>query len=122
MRETYGVSNEKTALAITIANREKALLQDLDYENGYSLYVGIPFCPSICLYCSFGSHPLERWTKRVDEYLDTLCKELTFIREQMGARKLTYGIYRRRYTDDTGAGAAGRRLLSHSSRKRLISA
>ena len=77
MRETYGVSNEKTALAITIANREKALLQDLDYENGYSLYVGIPFCPSICLYCSFGSHPLERWTKRVDEYLDTLCKELT---------------------------------------------
>ena len=89
MRETYGVSNEKTALAITIANREKALLQDLDYENGYSLYVGIPFCPSICLYCSFGSHPLERWTKRVGEYLDTLCKELTFIREQMGTRKLT---------------------------------
>ena len=86
---SYTHLNEKTALAITIANREKALLQDLDYENGYSLYVGIPFCPSICLYCSFGSHPLERWTKRVDEYLDTLCKELTFIREQMGARKLT---------------------------------
>ena len=112
MRETYGVSNEKTALAITIANREKALLQDLDYENGYSLYVGIPFCPSICLYCSFGSHPLERWTKRVEEYLDTLCKELTFIREQMGARKLTT-VYIGGGTPTTLEPEQLRRLLSH---------
>ena len=74
LRETYGVSKEKTALAVAIANREKALLDELDYEKGYSLYVGIPFCPSICLYCSFGSHPLERWKKRVDEYLDALCR------------------------------------------------
>ena len=112
MRETYEVSKEKTALAITIANREKALLQDLDYENGYSLYVGIPFCPSICLYCSFGSHPLERWTKRVDEYLDTLCKELTFIREQMGARKLTT-VYIGGGTPTTLEPEQLRRLLSH---------
>ena len=112
MRETYGVSNEKTALAITIANREKALLQDLDYENGYSLYVGIPFCPSICLYCSFGSHPLERWTKRVEEYLDTLCKELTFIREQMGARKLTT-VYIGGGTPTTLEPEQLRRLLFH---------
>lgn len=114
MRETYGVSNEKTALAITIANREKALLQDLDYENGYSLYVGIPFCPSICLYCSFGSHPLERWTKRVDEYLDTLCKELTFIREQMGTRKLTTVYIGGGTPTTTGAGAATQTAFSHS--------
>ena len=112
MRETYGVSNEKTALAITIANREKALLQDLDYENGYSLYVGIPFCPSICLYCSFGSHPLERWTKRVDEYLDALCKELTFIREEMGERKLTT-VYIGGGTPTTLEPEQLRRLLSH---------
>lgn len=88
MRDTYGVSREKTALAITIANRERAILQELDYEHGYSLYVGIPFCPSICLYCSFGSHPLDRWKRRVDEYLDALCKELTFIHGQMKGWKL----------------------------------
>ena len=52
MRERYLVSPQKTALAITIANREREILKDIDYENGYSLYVGIPFCPSICLYCS----------------------------------------------------------------------
>ena len=76
MRDHYLVSAKKTALAITIANRERALLQEIDYEHGYSLYVGIPFCPSICLYCSFSSYPLGIWKKRVDEYLDALCLEI----------------------------------------------
>ena len=63
MREKYLVSPQKTALAITIANREREILKDIDYENGYSLYIGIPFCPSICLYCSFSSYPLKVWEK-----------------------------------------------------------
>ncbi len=76
MRDRYMVSPEKTALAIAIANRERELLKDIDYENGYSLYVGIPFCPSICLYCSFSSYPLKQWKNKVDLYLDALCKEI----------------------------------------------
>ena len=64
MRDRYMVSPQKTALAITIANREREILKDIDYENGYSLYVGIPFCPSICLYCSFSSYPLKQWKDR----------------------------------------------------------
>ena len=88
MRDTYFTSREKTALAIAIANREKAILQDIDYEKGYSLYVGIPFCPSICLYCSFSSSPLERWRDRVDSYLDALLKELDFIADAMEDRVL----------------------------------
>lgn len=76
MRKTYYTSNEKTALAIMIANRERHILKDIDYEKGYSLYVGIPFCPSICLYCSFSSSPLSLWKNRVDEYLDALCREI----------------------------------------------
>lgn len=88
MRKTYYTSPEKTALAVAIANREKALLEQMDYENGYSLYIGIPFCPSICLYCSFGSHPLKVWSKRVDEYLDCLVKELAFTAGAFRDKKL----------------------------------
>ena len=88
MREHYLVSARKTALAITIANRERALLADIDYEHGYSLYVGIPFCPSICLYCSFSSYPLKIWAKRVDEYLDALCKEIRETARMMKNYKL----------------------------------
>ena len=76
MRKTYYTSNEKTALSIMIANRERHILKDINYEDGYSLYVGIPFCPSICLYCSFSSSPLSVWKNKVDTYLDALCKEI----------------------------------------------
>lgn len=58
MKETYLASDEKIDLSIEIAAREKKLLEPLDYERGYSLYVGIPFCPTTCLYCSFTSYPI----------------------------------------------------------------
>ena len=88
MRERYLVSPQKTALAITIANREREILKDIDYENGYSLYIGIPFCPSICLYCSFSSYPLKVWEKRTDEYVEALCREVRETAFMMKGRKL----------------------------------
>ena len=72
--ETYMVSNEKASLAWEIAGREKELLERLDYDNGYSLYVGIPFCPTVCSYCSFSSGALADWESKVEDYLDALCK------------------------------------------------
>ena len=88
MRKRYLVSPQKTALAITIANREREILKDIDYENGYSLYIGVPFCPSICLYCSFSSYPLKVWEKRTDEYVEALCKEVRETAHMMKGRKL----------------------------------
>ena len=88
LRELYQVSPQKAALAITIANREREILKDIDYENGYSLYVGIPFCPSICLYCSFSSYPLKLWKAKVDDYLDALCREIQEVSRMMNGRKL----------------------------------
>ena len=83
MKETYYCSDEKIQLSTEIAKWEQKLLSTLDYQDGYSLYVGIPFCPSTCLYCSFTSYPLGVWKKRVDEYLDALCKELDYIAEEL---------------------------------------
>lgn len=83
MEETYYCSEEKIKLSTEIAKWEMKLLSTLDYKDGYSLYVGIPFCPSTCLYCSFTSYPLGKWEKRVDDYLDALCKELDYIAEEL---------------------------------------
>jgi len=88
MRKTYLISPEKTALGISIANRERHILRDIDYKDGYSLYVGIPFCPTICLYCSFSSSPLSLWKDKVDGYLDALCKEIAFGAEAYRDKKL----------------------------------
>lgn len=88
MRKTYYTSNEKTSLAVMIANRERHILKDINYQNGYSLYVGIPFCPSICLYCSFSSSPLHLWRDQVDAYLDALCREIDYASEAFADREL----------------------------------
>ena len=55
LKKQYCVGDKKAQIAYEIACREKALLDQLDCKNGYSLYAGIPFCPSICSYCSFSS-------------------------------------------------------------------
>lgn len=81
MKDTYFISEEKAALSITIAKREKELLASLHYPDGYSLYIGIPFCPTTCLYCSFTSYPIGAWKKRVEDYLEALEKEMAFVSE-----------------------------------------
>lgn len=88
MRDTYYTSPEKTALAVMIANRERHILQDINFKDGYSLYVGIPFCPSICLYCSFSSSPLSLWRDKVDLYLDALFKEIDYASEAFAGKEL----------------------------------
>lgn len=81
MQDTYLASREKAALSIEIAKYEQRILSGIHYEKGYSLYIGIPFCPTTCLYCSFTSFPICAWKKRVGEYLDALEKEIDFVRE-----------------------------------------
>ncbi len=81
MKNTYLVSDEKAELSLVIAKREESILQKINYSNGYSLYIGIPFCPTTCLYCSFTSFPICAWEKRVDEYLDAVQKELDYTAE-----------------------------------------
>ena len=88
MADTYYVSKEKAALATRIAAVEYQLLDALDYKNGYSLYIGIPFCPSICNYCSFGSHPIGRFEAFVEPYLEALKKEIAAVADCFPERKL----------------------------------
>ena len=88
MRDTYLVSAEKTDLAIDIARREKEILRGIDYENGYSLYIGIPFCPTTCLYCSFTSYPIGAYTDIVDDYISCLEKEIDYLSEDFRGKTL----------------------------------
>ncbi len=77
MRETYFCSEKKALLAIEIAERERSILQKVDDTAGYSLYVGIPFCPTTCLYCSFASYPVKLYRDQIAPYLDALFLEMT---------------------------------------------
>ncbi|MBP9996123.1 MAG: coproporphyrinogen dehydrogenase HemZ [Lachnospiraceae bacterium] len=88
MKDTYFCSDAKAILAVNIAHYEKRILSEIDYDNGYSLYIGIPFCPSTCLYCSFTSYPIAMYEKIVDEYLGALKKEIDYVAENMSDKVL----------------------------------
>ncbi len=74
----YKTTNEKASLCIDVALKEKDILSG-SKENAVSLYVGIPFCPSRCLYCSFTSYPILKYRHLQKAYLDALEKELKSI-------------------------------------------
>lgn len=86
MAETYLTSQPKIDLSLKIAQQERELLSRLDAKEGYSLYLGIPFCPSTCLYCSFTSFPLSKWMGQVDTYLDALEQEIAYTVRQFAGR------------------------------------
>lgn len=89
MKEHYFCSEEKIALAYTISKRELDILEAIDYRNGYSLYVGIPFCPTRCSYCSFPSYPVEQFGNLIERYLEALYKELSYVAGKAWNKRLS---------------------------------
>lgn len=89
MSEEYLCSKAKIAMSIRIARRELDLLEKMDYKNGYSLYIGIPFCPTTCLYCSFTSYSIEKYANLVEDYLLALQKEIEYSATCFPNKKLT---------------------------------
>ena len=79
--EKYDCTEEKFRLAKSIADLQKPILAARGPRD-YSLYIGIPFCPSRCSYCSFVSLSTQREGKLMDPYLDALCNEVRAMRDQ----------------------------------------
>ena len=76
LKDTYFVSPARRQLAIESAQAGLAAKADLQ-PNDISLYIGIPFCPTRCAYCSFVSASVEKSFGLIEPYLDALCQEIT---------------------------------------------
>ena len=88
LKEVYLVSDKRIKLCTDTAKNEFNILKKIDYKNGYSLYIGIPFCPTRCLYCSFTSYSIAQWKKDTDTYVEALCKELLAVSKMYEGKKL----------------------------------
>lgn len=88
LQSEYMCSSEKTELVLRVAQKEAALTAGIDHENSISVYIGIPFCPSICAYCSFSSYPIKQYEDRADSYLDALEKEMRFVAGKYAGHRL----------------------------------
>jgi coproporphyrinogen dehydrogenase HemZ len=76
LEQNYMVSNKKAVLAYNVASVEKKILDETK-DNMIGLYIGIPFCKSRCLYCSFTSNCIKKQGHLVEKYMDTLKREIS---------------------------------------------
>ncbi len=74
-KDFYLADEDKTNLSIEVAQTEKKIIDNMD-KDAVSIYVGIPFCPTRCLYCSFTSQSIKFSNKLTEPYMDALIKEI----------------------------------------------
>lgn len=91
--DVYDVSGRKAALAVKVAGKELILTENIDLSRDYCLYVGIPFCPSRCLYCSFTSYPIEVYKDKASVYIEKLKEEISTVKNMLGAERRLVSIY-----------------------------
>ena len=78
--EDYYIKDDKIELALNIAKRERQFIYPID-ENKVSLYVGIPFCPTRCYYCSFPANPVDKFGGKKPLYVEKLLQEAKGVAE-----------------------------------------
>ena len=76
---TFDVSLQKTELAFEIARNQRPVIESVTQKSA-GLYVGIPFCTTRCLYCSFSSGELKKNKSFVAPYIEALKNEIAGIR------------------------------------------
>ncbi len=77
LRDIYDVDEEKCVLAEEVSKNESEILSKIK-ENSVSIYIGIPFCPSRCLYCSFVSTDISVSGKYMNDFTDCLVREIEY--------------------------------------------
>ncbi|MBQ4347830.1 MAG: coproporphyrinogen dehydrogenase HemZ, partial [Firmicutes bacterium] len=82
----YLVFPEKAELAYDVACASKKFSEPL--SDAVSIYIGIPYCPSRCLYCSFISQTVRDYKKQIIPYIAALTKELKAIGEMLEGKRL----------------------------------
>ncbi len=117
LQKDYYMSREKAAVSLEIAGTERALVErlpkdGLPLDKTFALYIGIPFCPSICLYCSFSSFAIDACRDMVEPYLDALFFEIEKTAELFAAEgKKPAAVYFGGGTPSSLAPEQMRRLL-----------
>ncbi len=85
MQEIYGVRSDKAHLAFLTKDREDAVLSGSS-EDALHVYIGIPFCPSRCSYCSFIAQEAPRKTEILPAYVDAVLTEMDLVLPKITSR------------------------------------
>ena len=85
--QLYGATQEKAILAYETAVQENTALKNVS-DDSIGLYIGIPFCKTRCLYCSFTTEAMVRNTEILAKYLECLSAEIEYIATHLDTSKI----------------------------------
>jgi coproporphyrinogen dehydrogenase HemZ len=85
-KEKYLAHEDKARLCLDVAKAEERIVNK--DKNNIAIYIGMAFCPTKCLYCSFTSNPISVHKKMVTPYLDALVKEIRGMSEYIKGKNL----------------------------------
>ncbi|MDD2496909.1 MAG: coproporphyrinogen dehydrogenase HemZ [Desulfitobacteriaceae bacterium] len=77
----YALAEEKARLLVQVARVQRPFLLHISSPKPVSIYIGIPFCPTRCAYCSFAGEPIGRAGTLVPAYLSALRDEIASVRQ-----------------------------------------
>ncbi|OOB80259.1 MAG: coproporphyrinogen dehydrogenase HemZ [Epulopiscium sp. Nuni2H_MBin003] len=87
LHQKYHISPEKIELILEVALKEQQVLKT-NTNNELSIYIGIPFCPSKCIYCSFTSFSVQQKAPKIDAYLRALAVEIKSMQKSINKYKI----------------------------------
>lgn len=86
----FDVSTVKTELAFYVMKNQQKIIESIA-DNDFDVYIGIPFCPQRCTYCSFASNDINKFSDSVNIYLDKLIFELSQFSSNTAPRAIYIG-------------------------------
>lgn len=90
LQKVYQIIPEKTSLLNEIVQQQQKALPDLyDLSKEVSIYIGIPFCPTKCAYCTFPAYSIQGRTGSVNDFLAALHEEIEAIGEWIRKKQLS---------------------------------
>lgn len=75
LRDVYGVAQERADLVVRIAQGQRQFFHHSPNQP-VGVYVGIPFCPTRCSYCSFAAYPVTTHGHLMAQFHEALCAEI----------------------------------------------
>jgi len=86
----YDMAFQKARLLVEIALRQRPyILTEQQAARMVCIYLGIPFCPTRCAYCSFPAYPVDRYTGMVEPFLKALEGEMAAIGRFLAAEGIS---------------------------------
>lgn len=80
LSKQYRIDADKITLLLQIVQVQYACLPNLNaLKKGVSIYIGIPFCPTKCAYCTFPAYMIPRKGEEVNRFLDALILEIQMV-------------------------------------------